>query len=421
MAKPKTPSAKRTRKKPSAPALPAYVRPEDVYPGRRKPQPHRLKKQIGPTSAPAITATACNEFLASLPPLEFGCFDHPEIAAPADRGIGSQEENHMVKKEDATPIEEAEEVAAEETATEEERIRAAEAQIAEENAAAAEEPAPAEAPSAEAEEPEEVSQVVADYAGAMREDEADELELDYLADDIRDFLLGHLRTRPKPWAQMSEVEQSEVAEAAGMAARNLVRSVVREVTQFDFDRVVVTLGDVKIAAGNKGIEAKISCPNSHEAREALGENVGAMVVLLMVDSDEFMAERRAPKIDKDQPDLPLGGDTKDTPAAGGLEPPDPQLVEAAIDVVRNGEPSTSYVQRTMSISYLLAAQVMSALEEAQIVSKPDRDGKREVLSFADPAEPEATDEVDEEELRGEPGDTPEESHELAEEPAEVED
>jgi len=52
--------------------------------------------------------------------------------------------------------------------------------------------------------------------------------------------------------------------------------------------------------------------------------------------------------------------------------------EAVAVVRKDKKASTSYLQRTMKISYNYAAVLIGKLEEAGVVSKPDRQGQRVV-------------------------------------------
>lgn len=142
---------------------------------------------------------------------------------------------------------------------------------------------------------------------AELDDEAAEASLpglstDTLMVDVRDALLMQVQTLQKPWQQMTEDEQRGCANVLEAVAKNLVRQTVRIIGAVDFPHVVVGLGDVKVRGDGKGIEAKVTCPNIRENREALGDYVGQMVTLYMADSEDFMAARDA-KIDHDQADL----------------------------------------------------------------------------------------------------------------------
>lgn len=142
-------------------------------------------------------------------------------------------------------------------------------------------------------------------------------ELDTLMGDLRDVMLMRIRTLRKPWQQMSEAEQTDCANGVELGAKEIIRKTVRMLTSYDWPHTVVSLGQVTIK-GEKGIEAKIECSNIQHNREVLGEHVGQMVMVMMVDSDTFMAARAPVQIDRDQPEMLLDI----TPDDGDLEDPD---------------------------------------------------------------------------------------------------
>lgn len=132
-------------------------------------------------------------------------------------------------------------------------------------------------------------------------------EIDTLMGDLRDVLLGRVRTMQKPWEKMTEAEQYDLANAMELTAKDIIRRTVRALNDVEWPKTVVELGEVKIG-GSKGIEAKITCSNIEHNRTVLGEHVGQQIMVLMVDSDRFMGQRGEPPIDKDQPDLPFTED-----------------------------------------------------------------------------------------------------------------
>lgn len=136
-----------------------------------------------------------------------------------------------------------------------------------------------------------------------------ELKADTLMVDIRDAMLGRIRELRTPWSLLPEDKQREIANSMELAAKNLVRQAVRLLNDHEFPYAVVALGEVKIK-GEKGIEAKISCQNIEHNRTVLGEHVGQMCTVYMVDSETFMGERE-PAISPDQPDLPMAADGAD--------------------------------------------------------------------------------------------------------------
>lgn len=141
--------------------------------------------------------------------------------------------------------------------------------------------------------------------------EPSDIHIDTLAGDIRDHVLDLYKTMKTPWPLLAESKQRDLANGADLLARDMVRRVVRLVTAHDFPRVVVKVGDLKVAGGDKaGLEAKVTAANVTENREVLCKLPGRYAVLLCVDSDEFMGEREPVKVDPDQPELPTGDGAK---------------------------------------------------------------------------------------------------------------
>lgn len=134
------------------------------------------------------------------------------------------------------------------------------------------------------------------------EGQEDDLHLDTLMGDIRDAMLSRIRHMKTSWGLCTEAEQAEIANGLELAAKQLVRDVVRQLTAHEFPHAVVSLGEVKIG-GSKGIEAKINCQNIELNRNVLGDHVGQMVQIVMIDSDKFMGERDPADIQPDQGDM----------------------------------------------------------------------------------------------------------------------
>lgn len=135
-------------------------------------------------------------------------------------------------------------------------------------------------------------------------------ELDTLMGDLRDVLLGRIRILQKPWQQMTEADQTDLANAMELVSKDIIRRTVRALNAVEWPHTAVELGEVKIG-GSKGIEAKITCSNIEHNRTVLGEHVGQHIMVLMVDSDRFMGQRNPPPVEKDQPDLPGTEDAGD--------------------------------------------------------------------------------------------------------------
>lgn len=141
---------------------------------------------------------------------------------------------------------------------------------------------------------------------AVTEDDSPDFdpELGTLMGDMRDAMLSRIRTLQKPWAQMTEAEQTDCANGIELAARDMIRKTVRLVNRHEWPSCVVTLAEMKIG-GTNGIDIKMTCPNITEYRNVLGEHVKTQVMVVFADSETFMADRAPAQIDKDQPDLEL--------------------------------------------------------------------------------------------------------------------
>lgn len=163
----------------------------------------------------------------------------------------------------------------------------------------------------------------------QNEDGADtgalDLKLDTLSGDIRDAMLTRFKQLPNTWNFLSQAEQYDQANGLELLAKQLVRRAVALLTKHEFPHAVITLAEFKVK-GSKDIEAKITCQNIEVNREALGNHVGDMCMLVMVDSETFFGERAPVKTDPDQPGLDLDGDGEDDPAEEddrlALPPPD---------------------------------------------------------------------------------------------------
>lgn len=140
-----------------------------------------------------------------------------------------------------------------------------------------------------------------------------DLKLDTLSGDLRDEMLKRMKHLKATWNLLGQGEQAEVANGLELFAKTVIRRVVHLVTQQEFPHTAVTLAEMKIKGG-KAIEAKILCDNIEHNRSVLGEHIGQMVQIVMIDSTQFMGERAPAKTDPDQPDLPLDGDGEDDPA-----------------------------------------------------------------------------------------------------------
>lgn len=150
--------------------------------------------------------------------------------------------------------------------------------------------------------------------------EPSEIQIETLSGDIRDVFLQTFKDRQRPWSILQEEEQRGLANELEYLSKDIIKRCVRLLSNHDFPRVVVQMGDLKIAGGDKAIlEAKVTAINMAENRDVLCELPGRSVILLCVDSEDFMGERNGVKIDADQPDM-LKPDPKEKPFKAKPEP-----------------------------------------------------------------------------------------------------
>lgn len=121
---------------------------------------------------------------------------------------------------------------------------------------------------------------------------ADELVLaddKRLVEDIRDFLLDVIKTRPKPWSATSQAEKRDVAAACEHSASELVRKVVEAIAARGVDPVRVLL--TKVAMGNDiVITGKVKAFDPHEEHKAISILHGALnkhVMLTVATKDDY--------------------------------------------------------------------------------------------------------------------------------------
>lgn len=127
-----------------------------------------------------------------------------------------------------------------------------------------------------------------------------ELNIPTLKGDVRDALLTHVRSLPKPWPQMSESEQEVAIRRADTLADDLVRKAVALAASRGFEHFEVSLGKYAI---DNGVEGKFGAPYSTDLVEALGTRRGKTFLLVPRDLHEFMGQQAAVLPEPDQPDM----------------------------------------------------------------------------------------------------------------------
>lgn len=133
---------------------------------------------------------------------------------------------------------------------------------------------------------------------------AEEEKLDLVAEtltgDIRDFLLDRVKRLGKPWAAMSEDEQSDQIIQATEAAINLVKKAVNVIAADGRCTMVGQL--VKVQVKDK-IQCQVDFNKSDEFRHELFDSTGQAVLLVVADAEPFTGERGPAEPTPDQSDL----------------------------------------------------------------------------------------------------------------------
>lgn len=114
------------------------------------------------------------------------------------------------------------------------------------------------------------------------------LATETLTGDIRDFLLDRVKRLGKPWAAMSEDEQSDQIHAAKEAAQLLVKRACEIIASSGKRAVIGKL--VKVAIKDK-IQVQVDFSREDEQRHELFDAQGHTVSIVFADSQPYTGER----------------------------------------------------------------------------------------------------------------------------------
>jgi hypothetical protein len=129
------------------------------------------------------------------------------------------------------------------------------------------------------------------------------LQAETLSGDIRDILLGHLRTIKVPWAMLNQDEQSDKIEVITNCAQDVVRRALAILIKGGFPALIVEVGAYKV---DKGVEVKVQAPATVENITLLAQHGKGTAVLILAEAADYYGERSPAVPTKDQPDLPFG-------------------------------------------------------------------------------------------------------------------
>ena len=139
-----------------------------------------------------------------------------------------------------------------------------------------------------------------------------EFESGSLVGDIRDGLLDIIKHRPKPWANMSQDEQQDLAKALEAIAKSVIRKVVIVVAEQDEVSVTATLKGYGVKGDTFSLKAEAK--GDEETAIQLFKLDGHEVVIISADAKRFMSQRKPVAIDPDQRALSFADDKPTTKA-----------------------------------------------------------------------------------------------------------
>ncbi len=118
-----------------------------------------------------------------------------------------------------------------------------------------------------------------------------------LTGDVRDALLGWVRTLQKPWAKMTEAEQKDVACSLASASDNLVVRAVKMLAAEGRRTLVAHVDKVTV---KDDIQAVLKLSKADESRHELIDAQGQSVLIVVADPEPFKGERAPAQTDPDQ-------------------------------------------------------------------------------------------------------------------------
>jgi len=119
-----------------------------------------------------------------------------------------------------------------------------------------------------------------------------------LVGDIRDVLIDTFKNRPKPWSQLSEGEQRDLAKALENVAKTVIKKTVLVVAEQDEISVTATVKGYSAKGGVFKINAEAR-GDEDTAQQLFGMD-GHDVVIMSADSQRFTGQRKDPEVQPDQ-------------------------------------------------------------------------------------------------------------------------
>jgi hypothetical protein len=129
--------------------------------------------------------------------------------------------------------------------------------------------------------------------------------------DLRDCILDTFKHERdiKPWKEMSEEEQRNLAARIETRCRFAIAEAVRMIAANGFHTIKGELEKVTI---KDSYQCVINVSKHIEQRHALADAAGNAVLITVADVEQFMGADEA-DIDPDQPDLPVADNAQNIP------------------------------------------------------------------------------------------------------------
>lgn len=121
-----------------------------------------------------------------------------------------------------------------------------------------------------------------------------------LTGDMRDTVMGWLKHTPKPWQQMSEMEQRHMADTILNGCEDIVRKAVNIIAS---NKRACIRAVLEQYTEKDGLKITLKAFGRSETVVALHEACGQEVLIVVASSDAFEGERAEVDIDKDEPNL----------------------------------------------------------------------------------------------------------------------
>ena len=134
-----------------------------------------------------------------------------------------------------------------------------------------------------------------------------------LLGDIRDTMLQLYKDRPKPWSQLSNQEQRDVARNLDMVAKEIIRKVVLIVAEGEQESIHATLESY---SEKDGFKISLKALATKETAIALFEATGSPVIVQRADYRQYHGQRKDAETMPDQPDLGFADPPKEEAEEG---------------------------------------------------------------------------------------------------------